>query len=480
RNQQKAKQVKETYVDDPDQIHAAALLGVESERLKLERTKIEQQIAAKEIDDDIDGTLEAVKTQKLKGITKTDNEPQISLDAQLLLDLKKDSDQTPSATRLETFDEGDEDDASNYSVFVHDKEKEVTEKETPITKPLSSLRTESSRDDVLRSLNKPLAPSKPIGDSVDLDWLTKSQTVDVPEVTMTKPTGPDQRGSIVVNSVMNLTPGETLTLDKQVALKDSCKDANLKKRTHDDQDPHKDREDEKGTRSKSLRVNHPLGMTKSCFNQVNMWSNHLLLARLIWIGKQATATGWTSICRRVPLKHFFNEDLKYLKSGNKDLKGRKYVLSITKRHVAEYKIGWTEEDIGRLFMNTFVEYDMDDMLGIHHWPVRKLAYRGKRVVVTNGKVYSDLKIAFVDEVKVDLLFDYRFLESITMTRVDKKKYMFKESDFSQLNLNDIEDMYVLKTQGKLKHLGGTTEYYLTQSLLVYMRSVIIKKIVEDV
>ncbi|GKA69256.1 hypothetical protein Tco_0775320 [Tanacetum coccineum] len=144
------------------------------------------------------------------------------------------------------------------------------------------------------------------------------------------------------------------------------------------------------------------------------------------------------------IEHLFNEDLEYLKSGNKDLKGRKYVLSITKRHAAEYKIRWIEEDIGRLFRNTFVEYDMDDMLGIHHWPkMKKLSCRGKRVVVTNGKVYSDLKITFVDEVKVDLLFDYRFLESITMTRVDKKKYTFKESDFSRLNLNDIEEISVI-------------------------------------
>ncbi|GJX66367.1 hypothetical protein Tco_0300710 [Tanacetum coccineum] len=45
-----------------------------------------------------------------------------------------------------------------------------------------------------------------------LDRLTNSQTVDVPEVTITELTGPDQRGSIVVNLVMNLTPGETPTL----------------------------------------------------------------------------------------------------------------------------------------------------------------------------------------------------------------------------------------------------------------------------
>ncbi|GJV47335.1 hypothetical protein Tco_1026364 [Tanacetum coccineum] len=61
-----------------------------------------------------------------------------------------------------------------------------------------------------------------------------------------------------------------------------------------------------------------------------------------------------------------------------------------------------------------------------------------------------------------------------------KKYTFKESDFSRLSLNDIKDMYVLKVQGKLKNLGGTIEYYLVKSLLLYMRSLIIRKRVKDV
>ncbi|GKA69255.1 hypothetical protein Tco_0775319, partial [Tanacetum coccineum] len=137
-----------------------------------------------------------------------------SRDAQLLLDLKKGSKLSRreiliqemsrgQGERLETVDEGDEDDASNYTVFVHDKEKEVREKETPITKPLSSLRTESSQDDVLRYLNEPPGPS--LGD-VGLTGMQERQ------VTMTEPTGPNQRGFIVVNPVMNLTPGETPTL----------------------------------------------------------------------------------------------------------------------------------------------------------------------------------------------------------------------------------------------------------------------------
>ncbi|GJV18322.1 hypothetical protein Tco_1367342 [Tanacetum coccineum] len=113
--------------------------------------------------------------------------------------------------------------------------------------------------------------------------------------------------------------------------------------------------------------------------------------------------------------------------------GRKYALFITKCHAAEYKIEWIEEDNGNLFRRTLVDYDADAMLGIHHWEkMKRLSYRGKRSATIVEKVYSDLKITFVDAVKVDVLFEYGFLESIIVTRADKKKYTFKESDFSRL------------------------------------------------
>ncbi|GKE91874.1 hypothetical protein Tco_1572969 [Tanacetum coccineum] len=111
--------------------------------------------------------------------------------------------------------------------------------------------------------------------------------------------------------------------------------------------------------------------------------------------------------------------------------GRKYALFMTKCHVAEYKIGWIKEDICRLFRRTLVDFDVDVMLRIHHWEkMKRLIYRGKRSAITVKTVYLDLKITFVDAVKIDVLFHYGFLESITVTKADKKKYTFKESDFS--------------------------------------------------
>ncbi|GJT10854.1 hypothetical protein Tco_0857896 [Tanacetum coccineum] len=148
-----------------------------------------------------------------------------------------DSDRTLSATRLDVMDEGDKDDASNFTVPVHEKTLVSREKRTPILTTISSPRTHSSQDNISRYLNENPAPSfedvglpravgasglrsydgssgkeKPKGNSVDPHRLPEPQTVVVPEVTMTEPTGLDQRCSIGVDSVL-ITPDETLTLE---------------------------------------------------------------------------------------------------------------------------------------------------------------------------------------------------------------------------------------------------------------------------
>ncbi|GKC14983.1 hypothetical protein Tco_1011765, partial [Tanacetum coccineum] len=122
--------------------------------------------------------------------------------------------------------------------------------------------------------------------------------------------------------------------------------------------------------------------------------------------------------QRVLVERFFNNDLQYLMKGNKE---KKYALLITNHPVAEYNIRWIEEEIRRLFRKNIIEYDENDAL--------------------------DIRIKSMKE---------------------------------SLNLNDIEDLYVLKAQGKLHHLGGPTEYDLANSLLIYIRSKLIKKRVEDV
>ncbi|GKE14126.1 hypothetical protein Tco_1421703 [Tanacetum coccineum] len=137
-----------------------------------------------------------------------------------------------------------------------------------------------------------------------------------------------------------------------------------------------------------------------------------------------------------------------------------------------------EEAISRLFRSSVTDYDDDTELGIHHWPnLQKGFYKMRRASLTKYGVHSNYMIVTVKHVEVERQFDYGFLSSV---KSDGKEYTFKESDYYRLNLNDIKDMYVLKAQGKLHHLGGQAKYDLTNSLQIYIRKEVIKKRVDDV
>ncbi|GJZ89104.1 retrovirus-related pol polyprotein from transposon TNT 1-94 [Tanacetum coccineum] len=119
----------------------------------------------------------------------------------------------------------------------------------------------------------------------------------------------------------------------------------------------------------------------------------------------------------VPSKYFFNNDLEYLKSSNQE---KNHNTSITKK----------KED------TTYV--------------------------------------------KINKLHGYGHLEEIVVRRADRQKYMFKVGDFVNIHLNDIEDMLLLVAQHKLFNLEGSDIVDLAVALLMFTRSLIIKRRVEDV
>ncbi|GJW56120.1 hypothetical protein Tco_0102851 [Tanacetum coccineum] len=119
----------------------------------------------------------------------------------------------------------------------------------------------------------------------------------------------------------------------------------------------------------------------------------------------------------VAAEYFFNNDLEFLKSC--DLK-KKYTTSITKTKAAWYEI-----------------------VGI-----------------------KDMKILGVKSVGVKKLHGYGHLEEIVVKRADQKLYKFKEGDFVDLHLNDIEDMLLLAVQHKLFHLNGSDIVDFTVALLM--------------
>ncbi|GJR42018.1 hypothetical protein Tco_1310121 [Tanacetum coccineum] len=123
----------------------------------------------------------------------------------------------------------------------------------------------------------------------------------------------------------------------------------------------------------------------------------------------------------VAVDYFFNNDLEYLKSFDPERTPTK------------------------------VGYDKDALKGIKHW--------GERLS-TN-------------------MHGYGHLEENMVKRADRQFYKFKEGDFVDLHLNDIEDMLLLVVQHKLFHLTDNDIIDFIMALCMFTRSLIIKKRVKD-
>ncbi|GJR05156.1 hypothetical protein Tco_0528140 [Tanacetum coccineum] len=159
----------------------------------------------------------------------------------------------------------------------------------------------------------------------------------------------------------------------------------------------------------------------------------------------------------VAADYFFNNDLENLKSSDPE---RTYTTSITKTKAARYEIERIEEMVPMIWSPTKMGYEKDALKGIKHW--------------VKGSV------------SVKKLHGYGHLEEIVVKRADRQFYKFKEGDFVDLHLNDIEDMrggggggMLLAVQHKLFHLTDSDIVDFIVALHMFTRSLVIKKRVED-
>ncbi|GJZ19269.1 hypothetical protein Tco_0555859 [Tanacetum coccineum] len=128
----------------------------------------------------------------------------------------------------------------------------------------------------------------------------------------------------------------------------------------------------------------------------------------------------------VAANYFFNNDLEYLKTSDPVVT---YTTSIMKTKAARYEIKGIEDMVPTLWSTIKHTYDKDVSMGIKHWDERRKL--------------------------VKKLYGYGHLEEIVVKRSDEQLYKFKEGDFVDLHLNDIEDMLLLAVQHKLFHLEGS-------------------------
>ncbi|GJU49530.1 hypothetical protein Tco_1219085 [Tanacetum coccineum] len=232
----------------------------------------------------------------------------------------------------------------------------------------------------------------------------------------------------------------------------------------------------KGTCSSSIELEYHF---QECFNA--------LTDRLDWNNPEGDRYPF-DLSKPLPLQghpghltvaadYFFNNDLEYLKSSDPE---RTYTTSITKTKAARYEIEGIEDMVPTLWSPTKVGYDKDALKGIKHWGEgRKLWHRSQLNKFSKHNVYSTKKILGVKSVSVKKLHGYGHLEEIVVKRADRQFYKFKEGDFVDLHLNDIEDMLLLAVQHKLFHLIDNDIVDFIVALRMFTRSLVIKKRVED-
>nr|GEU70825.1 putative reverse transcriptase domain-containing protein [Tanacetum cinerariifolium] len=156
-------------------------------------------------------------------------------------------------------------------------------------------------------------------------------------------------------------------------------------------------------------------------------------------------------CRQViPLDHFINNDLEYLKGGSSS---QKYTTFVTKTKAADYsQVKWIEE---------------------------KKFYGYASNMESKHDVYSKHRIIAVTSLKIIKWFGYCHLEEIIVRRQNDQIYKFREGNFKRLHRQDIEDMLLLLVQDKLTNLNLEEQYALNVALRIFTRCIVIQEHVED-
>ncbi|GJX62035.1 hypothetical protein Tco_0294935 [Tanacetum coccineum] len=124
-----------------------------------------------------------------------------------------------------------------------------------------------------------------------------------------------------------------------------------------------------------------------------------------------------------------------------------YTTSTTKTKAAQHDLPRIKDMVPNIWSPVKVAYDKYALWGISYWrEQRKSFYTFARGMQSRGDVYSTRRILAITDVKVMRKHGYGYLEEIVLRRADNVLYRFKEGDFPQLQINDIEDMLILVVQ----------------------------------
>ncbi|GJW74021.1 hypothetical protein Tco_0133391 [Tanacetum coccineum] len=175
---------------------------------------------------------------------------------------------------------------------------------------------------------------------------------------------------------------------------------------------------------------------------------------------------------------FFNKDLDYLLTGDKE---RKIALSISKLKAARYLDFGLEELVPSLWVESEREYDISAVYGITHWWFRRKEFYINKHSESSDReaVRSQMRILSVISVKVFEKYGYNYLREIILRRADYQEYKISEKDFKNLHPNDFEDLFLLNIQEKLNHLPKTDKISLHTAVNMWIRNLVIRNRMGD-
>nr|GFA67324.1 hypothetical protein [Tanacetum cinerariifolium] len=149
---------------------------------------------------------------------------------------------------------------------------------------------------------------------------------------------------------------------------------------------------------------------------------------------------------RVSPTAFFNKDLEYLVSSDKE---RSNALLISKLKAAYYQDFGLEELVLSLWIKSKHDYDISAAYNIFHW-----WFKGKEFYITRHNapfdhraVRSHMKILSVVSIKTFSRYGYTYLKKIALRRAEYQHYKISKVDFKNRHPNDFKDLYLLHLCG---------------------------------
>ncbi|GJZ00498.1 hypothetical protein Tco_0517927 [Tanacetum coccineum] len=169
----------------------------------------------------------------------------------------------------------------------------------------------------------------------------------------------------------------------------------------------------------------------------------------------------------IQTQYFFNKDLEYLVSGDKE---RRNALSISKLKDAYYPDFGLEELVPSLWIESKRDYDISAAYGISYWWFKRKEFYITRHSAPSDRsaVRSHMRILSVVSLKTFSRYGYTYLKEIVLCRADYKEHKISEADFKNLHPNDFEDLNIVIRQ-RVDDLQLRIESYQTKLNLIQPR-----------